>query len=185
MTSSQLSRLRVKRRLALTFACALIQCAGSPCSGNLLQKDSIFFCFTTGILLDFERPYLATQFEDHMPAAAVPNMAVQHRCHTILQLGILLLEIHKGQPFRSFWTSEELASSSPNTDLIVAKRLLETLEEWCERYKAAVSACLDITWVPTGQIVDLSDPTTSASYYVTVIKPLEEEVKWFFNTNFA
>jgi len=185
ITSNQLSRLRVKRRLALTLACALIQCGSSPCSRYLLQRDSIFFCTSTGQEHDFDRPYLSTQFEDHMSEPVAADMAVQHRCHTVLQLGILLLEIHKGQQFLSYWTPEELASSSPNTELIVARRLLNTLEEWCERYKAAVSACLDITWVPTGRAVDLSDPHTSVNYYNAIVKPLEEEVKWFFSTNFA
>lgn len=182
LSEKELVRLKDKRVLALTLAFALIQCYGSPCMRETLQRDSIFFCTLMGNNLDFERPFLATQFPNLTSGPVAPNMALQHQNPAILNLGILLLEVHTGRLLKSFFTPEETVKQSANTELLVARRVVEDLEEWCsETYKDAVRACLEVTWVPSGEIVDLGESKTSSGFYEHVIHRLDEELGYLFS----
>ncbi|KAF2436658.1 hypothetical protein EJ08DRAFT_674523 [Tothia fuscella] len=181
LSGQLLKTLKVKRVLALTFAYALIQCMGSTCSRRTLEKDSVFFYHLTVDTVDFERPYLSTRFDAVNQAHDAADMSIQHRNPRILELGILLLEIHKGRPLSTFRLSTEISNPSPNTDLSVARRVVETLEDWCsEPYKDAVRACLELPWVPAGKKADLDDEAVGSGFYDKVIKPLEGELEYLF-----
>jgi hypothetical protein len=179
LSARELTGLEDKRRLALTFAYALIQCYGSPCIKDTLQKDSIYFCSLTGRDTDFGRPFLPTQFS-RLPmthGSNQPNMALQHRNPAILNLGVLLLEVHKGMPLERLYTPAEADSLSPNTDLFAARRLVDELGETASRtYQNAIRACLEIPWVIGGEKVDLTIPKISSGFYVHVIRRLEAEL---------
>jgi hypothetical protein len=180
LSAQLLKSLRAKRVLALTFAYGLIQCIGSPYSKQPLQKDSLFFFQIRESIADFERPYFSTRFDGNMINDS-SNMSIQHRNPSILQLGILLVEIHKGQPLSTFRLRTEQSRTSSNTDLAVARRVVEELEEWCsEPYKDVIRACLELPWVPAGQKVDLDDEKAWSGFYNHVIKPLEIELEYLF-----
>jgi len=173
--------LKDKRLLALTMGYALMQSHGSPFIKDVLEKDSVFLLKSMEMRLDFSRLFVATKFPRLNASPEPLNITLQHRCAPILNLGILLLEVHFERlletQYEMILTADERANQSPNTKLVVAERLVDRLEPWVSNhYRDAIIACLKIPWVPAGIAVDLSDSDISAGFYDHVVKPLETDV---------
>jgi hypothetical protein len=173
--------LVTKRRLAVIFAHSLLQFHDSQWLSKDWNKSQIFFfCSPTG-LLDFQHPYLSTKFSDEAPGNNTrPDFSRFHRNPSILALGILLIEIHTERLIESFRTKSEEESINSNTDLLVASRVVKTLEDCSLGYRDAIQACLDTPWIPAGQRVNLEDTATRAGVYQDVIQPLEDELVYLF-----
>ncbi|KAH8802414.1 hypothetical protein F5884DRAFT_823660 [Xylogone sp. PMI_703] len=162
-----------KRRLAVIVSHSLLQFHDSNWLRNNWNKDQIFFYCEPSGLLDFQRPYLSTEFyEDMSESNKQLDFDIFHRNPSILGLGILLIEIHTERPIESFRTKHEEATLNSNTDLLVARLF--------PGYRDAIQACLDTPWVPAGQRVNLEDTVTRVGVYQNIIQPLENELVYLF-----
>lgn len=171
--------LSVRRRLAVMLAYSLFQLHESPWLSNQWDKDKIYFFYTSPNVLDFKRPYLKVSF-DHLPSSGErPDLNRFHPNLGILKLGILLIEVHKWKTIESFRMETDLIDGepTPNTDDGVAARILDSLDDCCQMYQAAVRACLTIPWVSAGSRVSLDDQDTWSGVYGDVITNLESEMK--------
>lgn len=168
-----------RRRLALTFAYSLMQLHESPwLSGQWDKKRVHFFRMASGYP-DLERPFLSASF-DQFPQGPEPVYLDHfHRNSGILRLGILLIEVHNWKSLERFIDDSDLIDGqpTPNTELEVARRVLNTLKGDCfETYTSAIEACLSVPWVSCMSRVSLDDPETWSGVYRDIVEPLEKEV---------
>ncbi|KAH6887610.1 hypothetical protein B0T10DRAFT_73730 [Thelonectria olida] len=167
-----------RRRLALIFAYSLFQLHESPWLSQHWDKDRIHFFYNSTGILDLHRPYLSTSFDD-VPSGGEPtDLNRFHRNLGILRLGILLIEVHKWKPLESFRVEDDFNDRipTPNTDMEVARRVQESLDDCFPTYRGAIESCLRVPWVSGGSRVSLEDPETWNGVYTDVIEPLEREV---------
>lgn len=175
--------LVVKRRLALILAESLLQLHGSPWLSQEWNKGHISFFYVSTDMLDYQRPYLSTSFDDGKSDIEAPDMNRFHRNPGILALGILLIEIHTEKPIESYRTAADLSNGqevNANTDWTVADRVVKGLEDCSLGYKDAIQACLDTPWIPAGQQVSLEDPVTRTGLFNDVVQPLKDELIYLF-----
>ncbi|KAH7142859.1 hypothetical protein B0J13DRAFT_503233 [Dactylonectria estremocensis] len=167
-----------RRRLALVFAHSLFQLHESPWLSQQWAKDRIHFFYNSTGILDLHRPYLGTSFDDFPSNKEPIDLNRFHRNLGILRLGILLIEVHRWKPLESFLVDDDLYNGqpTPNTDMEVAWRVQETLDDCFPTYRDAIKACLEVPWVSGGLRVSLEDPETWNGVYTNVIQPLEREV---------
>jgi len=167
-----------RRRLALTLAYSLFQLHESPWLSQNWDKDRMHFFYNSAGVLDLHRPYLSTSFEEFPSGGEPPDLNRFHRNLGILRLGILLIEVHKWKPLECFRIEDDLKDGipTPNTDMEVARRVLEALDDCFPTYRGAIEACLRVPWVSGGSRVSLGDSETWNGVYSNVIEPLEREV---------
>ena len=174
--------LKQKRILAVVIAHAVLNFCESPWLDESWDKTHIsFYGQPTGDGgLDFDRPYLSTNFRD--PTQSPKDQAVflnLHRSPAILALGILLLEIQLCEPIESHWAEEDLVDGQPNsnTNLTAAERLLEkSVDEIYERYRMAIEACLNCDFALLLEDTSLENETFRQQVYEKIVVPLEEEL---------
>ncbi|KAK7415018.1 hypothetical protein QQZ08_012458 [Neonectria magnoliae] len=167
-----------RRRLALIFAHSLFQLHESPWLSEHWAKDRIHFFYNSMGNLDLHRPYLSTSFDDFPLSGEPTDLNRFHRNLGILRLGILLIEVHKWKPLESFRVKDDLCNGTPtpNTDMEVARRVQETLDNCFPTYRDVIESCLKVPWVSGGLRVSLEDPETWNGVYTDVIQPLEREL---------
>jgi hypothetical protein len=167
-----------RRRLALTFAYSLFQLHESPWLSRHWDKDSIHFFYQSASVVDLARPYLRATFDDFPSSGELPDLDRFHRHLGILRLGILLVELHKWRPLESFRQESDLIDGqpTPNTDMLVLKKLLGSLDDCFPTYRGAIMACLNMPWVSSSSRVSLEDSDTWNGVCVDVLAPLKREV---------
>ncbi|KAK0726074.1 hypothetical protein B0H67DRAFT_599016 [Lasiosphaeris hirsuta] len=160
-----------RRRLALLFTHSLMQLHESPWLSEKWNNDSIhFFYMGTGVpgleRPDLERPYIGTAFDDLPPGSEPPDLDCFHKNPGILR------------PLKTFHTARDLVKEkrTPNTDLLIARRVLKTMDDCYPTYTGAINACLNVPWVYSGSRVSLEDQETRSGLQSDVIQPLEKEV---------
>lgn len=128
--------------------------------------------------IDLLRPFISTSFEQFPPGSEPVDLDRFHRNPGLLRLGILLIEANCWAPLEKFYTEDDLdgGEPTPNTELLVARRVQRTMDGCVATYMGAVSACLDVPWVPSGERVSLGDAETRSGMYTQILKPLEDEV---------
>lgn len=179
--------LIAKRRLALILANSLLQFHEGVWQSREWSKGHITFCYESADRLDYQRPYVTTCFDNFDPERNIADLNIFHRNPSILALGILLIEIHTGNPIESFRSAHDLGNGqevNANTDWTVADRVVKSLDDCSLGYKGAIQACLDTPWVPAGQKVSLEDPLTRSGVYNDVVQPLEDELEYLFREKF-
>ncbi|KAI4189759.1 MAG: hypothetical protein L6R41_001242 [Letrouitia leprolyta] len=177
--------LIAKRKLAVILARSLLHLHEGLWLGTEWSKRHITFFYANSDTIDYQRPYVTTSFDGDDEAA--PDLSLFHRNASILALGILLVEIHTGKPIETYRTPEDLCNGTEvnaNTDWTVADRVVKSLDDCSHGYKDAVSACLDTSWVPAAQRVNLDDELTRKGFYSDVVQPLEDEVHYLFRERF-
>ena len=167
-----------RRRLALLFARSLLQLHESPWLSDKWNNGRIHFYYIGADVPDLERPYISTAFDDLPAGFEPPDLDCFHKNPGILRLGILLIEIHKWRPLKTFQTTDDLVEGKRtlNTDLLIARRVLKTMDDCYLTYTKAIGACLRVPWVLSGSRVSLEDEETRAGLQSDVIQPLEKEV---------
>ena len=148
--------LVVKRRLALVLANSLLQFHEGVWQSKEWNKGNITFCYDSADRLDYQRPYVNTYFDNFDLERNIPNLNMFHRNPSILALGVLLIEIHTGNPIESFRSTHDPSNGqevNANTDWTIADRVVKSLDDCSLGYKGAIPACLDTPWVPAGQRV--------------------------------
>lgn len=171
--------LIIRRKLALMFAYSLFQLHESPWLSQQWDKDHIYFFYTpTGP--DLQRPYLSASFHQ-LPSGGEPRpRELFHRNLGILKLGVLLIEVEKWKPLESFRTEDDLKDGdpTPNSVLVVARRVQRTLNDCFYTYSNAIDACLKVDWIDAGSRVSLEDQATRNGVYAHIIQPLESDVAY-------
>jgi len=172
--------LKNKRRLALIFAYALPRLHG----GSWLRKwskDQISFLNSASNVLNYDHPYLSAHFFRSTPAPEPIDVNVFHRNPNLLSLGILLIEVDTLKPISNHRNQIENSAPNANTDMLVAERVVKTMDGCSPNYRYAIEACLDTKWVTQSE-VSLEDKTTLAGYYDRVVLPLENEWRYLSGT---
>lgn len=166
------------RRLALIFACSLMQLHESPWLSENWNKDCIHFLFHSSNGIDLRRPYLSASFDEFPSRGELPDLNRFHKNIGILRLGILLVEVHKWKPLESFGGEKDLNNGmpTPNTDMLVAKRVLSSLDDCFQTYRGAIESCLNMPWASGSSTVSLQDPETGNGVCHGIIEPLKQEV---------
>lgn len=99
------------------------------------------------------------------------------RNQTLFALGILLLELSTGKPLDSF---KDPQSSSPFEDFIIARQLLQRIEEEeSSNYLDAAQACIFCNFRGSAKDLDFANATFRQAFYEDVVVPLEEDLKYY------
>lgn len=167
-----------RRRLALVMAYSVLQLHESPWLSDRWSKERMHF-FSTKSGVDLRHPYMSVSFDQFPSGGEPPDLNCFHGNAGILRLGILLIEIHLWSPIGEFYTPEDRARLTPNTELHVARRVARSSMPDCsQEYRDAIDACLKVPWVPSGYRVSLEDPETQTGIFGDVVQPLEREVRF-------
>lgn len=173
--------LLIKRRLALTLACSVLQFHESAFLGSQWSEDHIYFFHTDNQAVNYRQPYINSPFGQVGPLTEQANPGVFHPNIGILKLGILLIEVHIWMSIEKFRVDSDKKDGAltANADFTAALRLLDfSLTDCFANYKSAIRACLDVDWVPAGSRVSLEDATTRDGLYRKVIVPIREEIEF-------
>ncbi|KAF2727512.1 hypothetical protein EJ04DRAFT_581990 [Polyplosphaeria fusca] len=168
-----------KRELAVICAYSLLLLHGTPWLSCGWDKTNLsFFYKLTGDEPDFTRPFISTRFEQHARQISQSGLTVFHRNSHILALGILMIEVLNEKPIECWRTGAEIESVSPETEAtinwLVADRIIKKMDN--SPSKTAISACLNLDWIPQGRRVELEDTDVRDGLYKHVIQPLEVEI---------
>jgi hypothetical protein len=195
--SEDAHRLSMKERLilAVDISKGILQLHATPWLDQRWDKEDIMFLKNdiTAINnsgrcqrpVDVKQPLVSKSLSKGQKISttqAVPNQ-LYHLNPTLLDLGIVLLELYFGQAIEQKRLQEDLAPNGDthsNTDLYVARRwLFESYQmNMSEKYWTAVKHCIDIhSFDLMSQKPDLFDETFREAVYEKVIVPLEMELK--------
>jgi hypothetical protein len=175
--------LREKRILAVILAHSMLHFCDSPWLSRYWDKNHLSFFKRTslkGSRLDFQRPWISTQFETSTPPEDVDELYRIHKNPSVLALGILLLEIELRVGIEESTTEDDLSPAKGidcNTTLFTAERLLEThCHDMFERFRKALDACLKCDFIEDGAPTSLDDEDFRQAVYENIVVPLEEEL---------
>lgn len=107
-----------------------------------------------------------------------------HPKPSILNLGIVLLEIRLWTPIEEWRAPEDLKDGLPNenTDLTTALRLIDEIHDEVSRnYRNAIEACLDHNLVTDYSDVSLEDTSLRQTFLNRVVAPLENDLSHLFS----
>ncbi|MCJ1469505.1 hypothetical protein MMC07_008138 [Pseudocyphellaria aurata] len=172
--------LKDKRGLALILSHSLLQYHDSEWLPSEWDKTHISF-FHFGDRPDLQRPYLSTSFNKTKLDRINTSMNRFHRNPSILALGILLIEIELEKTIEECRDETEDDNVNANTDMIVADRILDSMDQCSEQYRKAIRACLNTQWIPDNQIACLENPQTRDGLCTHVIDQLEKEFDFLFS----
>ena len=174
--------LRSKRQLALTIALSSLGLHEDTWLRGGWSKKTISFFKAADGTLDNERPFLTTDFTK-VDEVQGNTMSLFHANERLFALGVLLIELHVGEPLEVFRTEDDLTNGEPNmfTDYTVATRVAERLQFECSgNYNDAIQACLNPQWLPGDQELTLDNPVVRTGLYNDVVHPLREELRYLF-----
>ncbi|KAL8949421.1 MAG: hypothetical protein Q9222_004473 [Ikaeria aurantiellina] len=161
---------KARLRLSIILAYTVLQLDTTPWLQSLLRCENIKF--RQG---KFDCPYIITSFPES-PLCTISGASNQSwgriRNQAIFSLGVLLIEISLGRPFRDDRRAEQLFSDEDFHD---AKNMIQYLdEEEFVGYLEAVEACISGTFRCKVQNVDLENDALRQAVYEQIVVPLEE-----------
>lgn len=167
---------RAKRIVALSCAYALLQLHGNDIVSETLKRDGIYFYALTDSMIDYCRPFLKADLASTTQAKPALNASLlQHRSPSILNLGIIMIELDKGMLWSTI-PGFDKNKRSAHRDVRLARHLLHSIES--PEYREAVQACVSITWVKAGITIDLGDRAIREAYARAILMPLMKELKF-------
>lgn len=173
-------RLREKRILAVALAKTVLQLSEGPWLRKKWTPAQISFFENTQNTINFERPYLSTQFKDETKFyedSAFDSLCI-HAIPSLLSLGKLLLEIDKGTKIEI--TPLDLTDGkhpNANTELTATTRFFkEASGDFYIDYTKAIKACLEPNFLRMDQTGGLDDEEVRHLVYEHVVVPLESEL---------
>lgn len=170
-------RSKEKRKLALVFAYSLLLYHNSEWLSKGWIKEDIAFFFKAEDEPDFEHPFLTARFNQAKASSnSEDGNGLWHRNPYIFTLGILLIEIFNEKPIEAWRKPKERVSPNVNTDLLVARRIVEGMDQ-CP-FRDAIHACLEMDWVSELRSAELDDSDIQLGLLKNVIAPLEEEIRY-------
>lgn len=169
-----------KRGLALVFSYSLLLFHDSGWLDRGWLKDNIFFFHKSEDEPDLEYPFLSTNFSNILTTDGQSMGILFHRNPNIFTLGVILIEIFNEKPIEGWRTAQDRSFSGPNTDTIVADRIVKKMDQTPAR--EAIEACLSMDWVDQNHSAELNDPDVRDGFLRYVIAPLEQEMTWLSRT---
>ena len=171
--------LKQKSILAVVLAHAALHCSKGPWLRADWNKEHVsFFKIDATQQPDLSRPFLNIDFNGP-PAinAEEDDLFMRHSDPSLLSLGILLLEIKRGEQIESHWSAEDLTDDqqpNENTNLTTALRLLEdSKDDLVLNYRKVVKACLEWDVVNGGR----ENEDFTKLMYEAIVEPLERELE--------
>lgn len=180
--SGQAWKLREKSILAVVLAHAVLHCSEGPWLRADWSKEHVSFFKKDGTQqVDLSRPFLTVDFREQTATNDnETDFFMPHSNPALLSLGILLLEITKGEGIETHWLRDDLIDGvhpNDNTNLTTALRLLESSDgDLVVGYRKAVKACLD--WETVNG--DQENENLTKRMYETIVEPLERELEHGF-----
>lgn len=175
-------RLREKRVLAVSLAQIVLQLSEGPWLRKRWSPAEISFFETAQSAINFQNPYLSTQFDDPPPDYEFEAQSI-HAIPSLLFLGKLLIEIDQGKPVEI--TPLDLTEGkfpNANTELTATMRSFkEASGDFYVDYTKAIRACLEPTFLRWDQTGGLEDEEIRQQVYEHVVVPLETELYNGFN----
>ena len=186
--------MKERLELAVELASGLLQLHATPWLHRRWNKSDILFLKNTILPnsntiqrfrpVDVKQPLVSKGFQPNSPTLlhASANAALRHPNPTLLDLGILLLELYFGQSIEQKRQPEDLSADGKphtNTDLYTARNWLdETFQmSMSPRFWSATKHCIDIhVYDPMVKNPDLCDEGFREAFYEKVVLPLEEEL---------
>jgi hypothetical protein len=167
---TQLSKLALAVILAYSL---LYLCTIPPVNGRWKGENIIFFKDGTHIPLQaFLRASRAQRSEQGTESNEAADEVQMHRYPEILELGVILLEIHLGRRLPCFHNDQGIT----NNNIIWASACEAYVKEKCQfislKYRDAIEACLSPTFTETGSDVR----NLRSELFKRVVRPLEEEL---------
>jgi hypothetical protein len=199
-TADEVNRLSMKERLilAVQLAASLLQLYSTLWLSNRWSKRDISFLKTALFAnkvsntgqpqrpVNVSKPFVSqrlvapTALQQSGPTSTA---SPRHSNPTLLDLGIILLELYFGQNIEQKRHLEDMSPDGQphsNTDLNTARNWLDESFQlnMSARYWSATKHCIDIyTFDPMPKNVDLHDVGFREAVYQKVVLPLEEELR--------
>jgi hypothetical protein len=197
-TADDANRLSMKERLVLAvqLAASLLQLYSTPWLSNRWSKRDISFLKTaifaqstpdTGQQrpINVSKPFVSQLLvaPTRQQADLTTTALTRHPNPTLLDLGILLLELYFGQNIELKRHPDDMSADgqpNSNTDLNTARNWLHESYQlsMSSRYWHATRRCIDVyTFDPMPKNLDLEDAGFREAVYQQVLLPLEEELR--------
>jgi hypothetical protein len=201
--ADNLRRLSEKERLVLAveLATGVLKLHSTPWLQKRWSKEDIWFLKTLGAVagrrprpVDVNQPLVQKSLVSG-PALSALNAnttLLRHPNPTLLDLGIVLLELYHGQGIETRRQPENYMANGSlhsNTDLYTARDWLDDSygQSMRPKYWSAVKHCIDIyVFDPRPKNPDLLDQEFREAVYEKVVIPLQEELDdWNRSYNFG
>ncbi|ORY10273.1 hypothetical protein BCR34DRAFT_354613 [Clohesyomyces aquaticus] len=173
--------LRSRMLLSVRLASNLLQLLNTPWLPATFSKEKIFFPATpvpkqNTPLVDFSRPFIHSEFKEDDPTAVFSQNYASPPKETLLELGILLLEIWHEQTLEERFSLDKSPVEFFDRLPLALKWAEESHTELLESYENAVCYC---TGFMTGESrgSQWKDDKLWASVYGEVIEPLARNCK--------
>jgi hypothetical protein len=179
--------LRDRLQLAVHTASSVLQLYETPWLPNAPGSGDIFFAVWG------DCPYYGHAFVMAGSGSSPKDNSAQPppsiiRSPTLLALGILLIEIIRGQTIDALRTAGEKAATSTTSgsgsglpdllaDYVTASRLLSDIYQASSNYGSAVRRCIDAQF-PRQKKLDLADEDFRQEVYSGVVALLEEDLSF-------
>ena len=160
-------------QLAVFISTSVLQHYETPWMPHILNNRNIFFLQAGGLPF-YEKAFLAA--ERDMPSAGVPKPPPIIRNPTLLALGIILIELIRGETIDSLRTPEEVMGAEFRhiSDYMTAQRLLGEIYQTSSNYGSAVRRCINGEF--QRQTLNLDDEDFRHEVYCGVVALLQEDL---------
>ena len=175
--------LKLDQRMKLSFnlACSLLQLYATPWLGTFWTKEVICFRLLRAAT---PNPNDSFEFDADLPfvkytfplSSACPSVSSSNAKRSLLELGIVLLEIWHKQPFNNFAAKHNLTidDSYGRRYEIAGQWLDDTQQDILPFYLDAVNRCIECCFSTTSTFPDWNDLNFRKSFCEGVAKPLWE-----------
>lgn len=167
--------LTYKKRLQLSvfIARSVLEFYKTPWLPEMPSSRDIFFIQSESSP-DYDRPFFMAKNERSEAKSKTTNDTTI-RNPTLLAIGVLLIELLRGQTIESLQTPEEILVDGPLSLYMTASRLLRGVFQASSNYGTAVSRCID--GKIQGKDLNLENENDRHNIYHGVIALLEEDLK--------
>lgn len=162
---------RQRLQLAVLIATSVVHLYRTPFMNDLPTTRNIIMFRRQGAV-DYSRVFLKT--ERSYPAECSSSIAIP--TPKLLPLGVLLIELIKGQSLESLRTPNEILGGnlSALSNFITSQRLADEICQASSNYGSAVRRCLDVGFKAQACAVD--DENFQHNFYSGIVALLEEDL---------
>ncbi|RGP69546.1 hypothetical protein FSPOR_4650 [Fusarium sporotrichioides] len=162
---------RQRLQLAVFIATSVLHLYRTPWMPELPRSQNIVFVKTRDVV-DYNKAFLKAEQtcqNDRGRNAMIPTPK-------LLPIGVLLVELIKGQRIESLRSAEEVLGSelSALSDFMTAQRLVDELCQVSSTYGSAVRRCLDVGF--KAQACDVQNEDFQHHFYSGIVALLEEDL---------
>ncbi|QPC80094.1 hypothetical protein HYE68_010846 [Fusarium pseudograminearum] len=163
---------RQRLQLAVFIATSVLHLYRTPWMLELPRSKNIIFVKTQDDVIDYSRAFLKA--EQICPNDGGRNTMIP--TPKLLPIGVLLVELIKGQRIESLRSAKEMFDSelSALSDFMTAQRLVDEICQASSTYGSAVRRCLDVGF--KAQACDVQNEDFQHNFYSGIVALLEEDL---------